>query len=85
MMVASSLSFFSESGFTPKEFEDAESLSFTGTAVVHLAADPDVIKRTGKIQLSSQLAEEYGFVDEDGKIHGKMPAGWRNIFWNLQQ
>jgi hypothetical protein len=34
--------------------------------VAALAADPDVIERTGTVQVVAELAEEYGFTDEDG-------------------
>jgi dehydrogenase/reductase SDR family protein 1 len=36
--------------------------------VAALAADPDVIAKTGQILLASELATEYGFTDVDGRI-----------------
>jgi dehydrogenase/reductase SDR family protein 1 len=48
--------------------ERGETPVFVGRAVAALAADPDVIARTGRILLASELATEYGFTDVDGKI-----------------
>lgn len=68
-------------------FMDAESVEFAGKAVVNLAADPHVHRKTGKIQMTSDCAREYGFVDSDGLIHGDMrcikihlqAAGWNTL------
>jgi len=43
-----------------------ESAQFVGRAVAALAADPDVLRRSGKIQVVAELAREYGFTDTDG-------------------
>ena len=56
-----------------------QSLDFSGKAVVHLAADPNVMAKTGKIVLTADLASEYGFTDEGGVITGDM----RSIKFNL--
>jgi dehydrogenase/reductase SDR family protein 1 len=48
--------------------ERGETPFFVGRAVAALAADPDVIGKTGQILLASELATEYGFTDVDGKI-----------------
>jgi dehydrogenase/reductase SDR family member 1 len=48
--------------------ERGETPVFVGRAVAALAADPDVIAKTGQILLASELANEYGFTDVDGKI-----------------
>ena len=48
--------------------ERGETPLFVGRAVAALAADPDVIAKTGQILLASELAAEYGFTDVDGKI-----------------
>ena len=48
--------------------ERGETPVFVGRAVAALAADPDVIAKTGQILLASELAIEYGFTDVDGKI-----------------
>jgi dehydrogenase/reductase SDR family member 1 len=48
--------------------ERGETPVFVGRAVAALAADPDVLAKTGQILLASELATEYGFTDVDGKI-----------------
>jgi len=48
--------------------ERGETPVFVGRAVAALAADPDVIAKTGQILLASELANEYGFTDVDGRI-----------------
>uniref|UniRef100_A0A1I7XIJ8 Dehydrogenase/reductase SDR family member 1 n=1 Tax=Heterorhabditis bacteriophora TaxID=37862 RepID=A0A1I7XIJ8_HETBA len=56
----------------PKEmvdlsFETGESTEFAGKAIVALANDRNVMKKTGKIFMTYDLAREYGFKDIDGK------------------
>jgi NAD(P)-dependent dehydrogenase (short-subunit alcohol dehydrogenase family) len=46
----------------------AESQRFTGRAVVALAADPDVMRHSGKALASRDLADLYGFTDVDGSL-----------------
>jgi len=53
------------------DFASAESQRFTGRAVAALAADPEVMSRSGKAFASRDLAEAYGFRDLDGRL----PAG----------
>ena len=48
--------------------ERGETPQFAGRAVAALAADPDVMEKTGQILLASELALEYGFTDIDGKV-----------------
>jgi len=43
-----------------------ESAQFVGRAVAALAADPDIMTKTGQILVSAELAREYGFEDTDG-------------------
>lgn len=43
-----------------------ESPQFTGRAVAALAADPDVMQKTGRVLVVAELADEYGFTDIDG-------------------
>jgi len=70
-----------------KVFEDGESIEFAGKAVAALAADPDHIRKTGKILLTADLAREYSFVDDNGRITGEMrsvskaleKAGWTTL------
>jgi dehydrogenase/reductase SDR family member 1 len=52
------------------DLEAAESQRFTGRAVVALASDPDVLRRTGHAFASRELALDYGFRDEDGRLPG---------------
>jgi NAD(P)-dependent dehydrogenase (short-subunit alcohol dehydrogenase family) len=48
------------------DLSNSESPTFVGRAVVALATDPDVLARTGEVLVVAELAEEYGFDDEDG-------------------
>ena len=50
------------------DFSKAESLFFTGRAVAALALDERVIERTGQALVSRALADEFGFVDVDGRL-----------------
>ena len=50
------------------DFSKAESLFFTGRAVAALASDERVIERTGQALVSRALADEFGFVDVDGRL-----------------
>ncbi|WP_426593127.1 SDR family oxidoreductase [Cellulomonas sp. McL0617] len=71
-------------GVTEETWQDAadrhfaaisESPLFVGRAVVALAADPDVHRRTGGSFSSGGLAQEYGFTDVDGS----RPDCWRYL------
>jgi len=53
----------------PHLFKDMESPEMTGQAVVALASDPDVMRWTGKVAMTPELAQEYGFKDKDGQVH----------------
>lgn len=50
----------------PFDTAQGETPQFSGRAVAALAADPDVLSRTGKALVVAELAEEYGFTDLDG-------------------
>jgi len=50
----------------PGDFMVSESPRYIGRAVVALAADPNVMKKTGRVFSSWALAREYGFTDLDG-------------------
>jgi NAD(P)-dependent dehydrogenase (short-subunit alcohol dehydrogenase family) len=39
---------------------------FTGRAIAKLANDPNIMRRTGRVQIVAELANEYGIVDENG-------------------
>jgi len=68
-----------------------ETPKFNGKAVVALAADPDIMKRSGGSFWSSRLAREYGFAEDDGhlppEIEGlqsmmaadEIPDYWRGV------
>lgn len=49
-------------------FHLSESVEFLGRAVAALAADPKVLRHSGKLLWAADLAEEYGFTDVDGRI-----------------
>jgi NAD(P)-dependent dehydrogenase (short-subunit alcohol dehydrogenase family) len=38
----------------------------TGRAIAAFAAEPDLIKHTGKVKVVAELAERYNLVDQDG-------------------
>ena len=50
----------------PQDFMVSESPRYIGRAVVALAADQDVTKKSGRVFSSWGLAREYGFTDLDG-------------------
>lgn len=47
--------------------EDGCSPEFPGRVIAALAADPDLMKRTGGTYITAELAEEYGVRDVDGR------------------
>src|SRR6266853_441622 len=49
------------------DLTNSESPEFIGRAVAALAADPHVLRYTGKVLVAAGLAMEYGFTDIDGK------------------
>lgn len=49
------------------DLSNSESPDFIGRAVAALAADPDVLRHTGKVLVAAAVAREYGFTDVDGK------------------
>ena len=46
---------------------NAESPEFQGRAVAALAADPDILAKTGQVLVTAQVALDYGFSDVDGR------------------
>ncbi|TKR92790.1 hypothetical protein L596_007369 [Steinernema carpocapsae] len=58
-----------------QNFNDNESTEFPGKAIVALASDSAVIRKTGRVLLTADLGDEYGFLDVDG---GK-PASIRSV------
>ena len=49
------------------DLSNSESPQFIGRAVAALAADANVIEKTGRVLVAASLAREYGFGDVDGK------------------
>jgi len=49
------------------DMTNSDSPEFIGRAVAALAADPDVMRYTGTVQVAASVAIEYGFKDVDGK------------------
>jgi dehydrogenase/reductase SDR family member 1 len=49
------------------DLSNSESPQFIGRAVAGLAADPDIMSKTGQVVVAAALAREYGFTDIDGK------------------
>jgi dehydrogenase/reductase SDR family protein 1 len=48
------------------DLSNSESPRFVGRAVTALAADPNMLERTGQVLVAAELAGEYGFTDVDG-------------------
>jgi dehydrogenase/reductase SDR family member 1 len=48
------------------DLTNSESPEFIGRAVAALAADPDVLRHTGRVLVAARLAQEYRFTDVDG-------------------
>jgi dehydrogenase/reductase SDR family member 1 len=48
------------------DLSNSESPEFIGRSVSALAADPNVVRHTGKILVAAALARDYGFTDVDG-------------------
>ena len=56
----------------------AESTEYSGKACVALATNPQAaMERTGKIVLTTELAEEFGYTDVDGSSPASHPPGLR--------
>jgi NAD(P)-dependent dehydrogenase (short-subunit alcohol dehydrogenase family) len=49
------------------DLSNSESPQFIGRAVAALAADPELMRKSGQILVAAALALEYGFTDVDGK------------------
>ena len=56
-----------DGGKRDPNFLESESPLYVGRAVAALAADPEIMKRTGQLFSSWGLSREYGFKDEDGR------------------
>lgn len=65
-------------------FIASETPYFVGRAVAHLAADPDIMRRSGKAYSSWGLSDEFGFTDIDGSRphwgrHFDAIGGWETL------
>ena len=49
------------------DLSNSESPAFIGRAIGALAADPDLLRHTGKVLIAAQLGIDYGFSDIEGK------------------
>lgn len=56
-------------------FENGETIEYAGKAVVALATDPKIMKKSGRILMTADLGYEYGFKD----INGKEPLNFRQL------
>ena len=56
-----------EGGKKDRNFLESESPLFVGRAVVALAGDPEILRRSGQLFSSWELAREYRFTDTDGR------------------
>ena len=59
---------------TPEEAAMTESAEFPGRAVAALAADENVLEKSGQVLTTPALAREYGFTDVDGRQ--------QSLFWD---
>jgi NAD(P)-dependent dehydrogenase (short-subunit alcohol dehydrogenase family) len=50
------------------DLTNSESPQFSGRAISALAADPDVMAKSGQVLVAAALAKGYGFTDIDGKV-----------------
>jgi NAD(P)-dependent dehydrogenase (short-subunit alcohol dehydrogenase family) len=50
------------------EFAESETPYFIGKVIAALAADPKVMRKTGRVFNSAELAREYGLTDIDGRF-----------------
>ena len=57
------------------DIDFGETPKFNGKGVVALAADPDIMKRTGGSFFTATLAREYGFTEDDGHLPPEMTNG----------
>jgi NAD(P)-dependent dehydrogenase (short-subunit alcohol dehydrogenase family) len=57
------------------EFLESESPLFVGRAVAALAADSHLMRKSGRVFNATELAEEYGFTDYDGRV----PQIWKYL------
>jgi NAD(P)-dependent dehydrogenase (short-subunit alcohol dehydrogenase family) len=49
------------------DMSNSESPQFIGRAVAALAADPEIMRKSGQVLVAAQVALDYGFADIDGR------------------
>jgi len=49
------------------ELADADTPELIGAAIAHLAIDPQLMEKSGRIQLIAELANEYNLIDANGR------------------
>ena len=49
------------------ELADADTPELIGGAITRLAVDPELMEKSGHVQLIAELADEYGLVEADGR------------------
>ena len=49
------------------DLSNSESPQFIGRAIAALAADPEIMRKSGQVLVAAQVALDYGFADIDGK------------------
>lgn len=59
------------------DLDKMESPQFVGRCIAALANDNSVIKDTGKILITAEIAQHYGFTD----INGKQPESLKPVLW----
>ncbi|XP_050398071.1 dehydrogenase/reductase SDR family member 1 isoform X1 [Patella vulgata] len=64
-----------------KDIENGETVEYAGKCIVHLANDPNIIKKTARILLTAELGDEYGFDD----VNGRHLQSFRQVKYLLQQ
>ncbi|HZR24063.1 MAG TPA: SDR family oxidoreductase [Vicinamibacterales bacterium] len=70
-----------DAGKADPNFLESESPLYVGRAVAALAADPNVIAKTGQLLSSWELAREYRFTDYDGRRPdwGALQIDWSGL------
>lgn len=49
------------------DLSNSESPQFIGRAIAALAADPNILRKSGQVVVAAELALEYGYTDVDGR------------------
>jgi NAD(P)-dependent dehydrogenase (short-subunit alcohol dehydrogenase family) len=69
-----------DAGAKDPNFLESESPQFVGRAIVALATDPQLMKRSGHLFSSWELGREFGFTDVDGR---RPDWGMKDIDWSV--